>query len=135
MKEIKGIEIVSEAQQSSNEDTDVNYSHCAESEPYALQVTDNSMEPEFPEKCIIIIESVTQCLHEVYATVEYDGELWFRQFCKEGDRAYLRPLNPDYPIIELVRNYYIKGVITQRNVRRNIKHFDPYHSVEKDIMN
>ena len=30
-----------------NEITDLN-SECGSSEPYALQVTDNSMEPEFP---------------------------------------------------------------------------------------
>ena len=31
-------------------------SGCGASEPYALQVTDNSMEPEFPEGCIVLID-------------------------------------------------------------------------------
>ena len=38
-----------------NQLTDMN-SECGSSEPYALQVTDNSMEPEFPKDCIVIVD-------------------------------------------------------------------------------
>ena len=30
------------------------HSECGASEPYALQVTDDSMEDEFPKNCIVI---------------------------------------------------------------------------------
>ena len=35
------------------------HSDCGASEPYALQVTDNSMEPEFENNCVIIANSKT----------------------------------------------------------------------------
>ena len=44
-----------------NEITDLN-SECGSSEPYALQVTDNSMEPEFPKDCIVIVDPSGSCV-------------------------------------------------------------------------
>ena len=32
------------------------HSECGSSEPYALQVTDDSMEDEFPKNCVVIID-------------------------------------------------------------------------------
>ena len=43
-----------------NQLTDMN-SECGSSEPYALQVTDNSMEPEFPKDCIVIVDPSGSC--------------------------------------------------------------------------
>ena len=43
-----------------NQLTDMN-SECGSSEPYALQVTDNSMEPEFPMNCIVIVDPSGAC--------------------------------------------------------------------------
>ena len=49
-----------------NQLTDMN-SECGSSEPYALQVTDNSMEPEFPKDCIVIVDpSGVMCRWTVY---------------------------------------------------------------------
>ncbi len=49
------------------------HSECGASEPYALQVTDNSMEPEFPNGCIVIIDPSGQCSNNSYVFIEYDG--------------------------------------------------------------
>ena len=68
-----------------NEITDLN-SECGSSEPYALQVTDNSMEPEFPKDCIVIVDPSGSCVDGQYIFVEYDGVRWFRKFKKiDGD--------------------------------------------------
>jgi len=50
---------------------------CGSSEPFALQVTDNSMEPEFKAGCIIIIDPAGVIL-------------------KENDRYFIQPLHEDY---------------------------------------
>ena len=54
------------------------HSDCGASEPYALQVTDDSMEPEFSNNCIVIIDPVGQCYHGQFVFVEYKGVRWFR---------------------------------------------------------
>ena len=61
-----------------NQLTDMN-SECGSSEPYALQVTDNSMEPEFPKDCIVIVDPSGSCNDGQYIFVEYDGVRWFRR--------------------------------------------------------
>lgn len=110
--------------QSEDEENDLSLSHCSDLEPYALQVIGDSMEPEFPENCIIIIEPATCCDHGVYVVIEYDNETWFRQLIKHNGKEYLKALHPGYPDIEMVLPYRVIGVITQRNIKRKIKHYD-----------
>ncbi|MCB1878117.1 MAG: S24 family peptidase [Chromatiales bacterium] len=98
-------------------------SSCASSEPFALQVTDNSMEPEFPDKCIIIIDPFPEAGDGAFVVAEYDDVRWFRQFRIIDGRRYLMALNDLYPEIELVEDYTILGLVVQRNVRRKIKHY------------
>lgn len=96
---------------------------CASSEPYALQVLDDSMEPEFPNQCIIIIDPFPQCEDGAFVFVEYDEVRWFRRFVMRDGRKYLVALNERYPEIELTETYTILGLIVQRNVKRKIKHY------------
>lgn len=98
-------------------------SGCESSEPFALQVTDNSMEPEFPDQCIIIIDPFPEATDGAFVMAEYDDVRWFRQFRVINDRKYLMALNDLYPEIELVEDYKILGLVVQRNVRRKIKHY------------
>ena len=103
---------------------------CSYNELYPLQVLDDSMEPEFPQKCIIVIEPSEVCAGGAYAVVSVDGERWFRQFVRDADgSARLVALNSRYPEITLRdKGYRIEGAIVQRNVRRQIKHYNPYRS-------
>ena len=55
-------------------------SSCAELEPFALQVLGDSMEPEFPDQCIVIIEPATQVRHGEYVMALVEGVRWFRQY-------------------------------------------------------
>jgi phage repressor protein C with HTH and peptisase S24 domain len=107
------------AGQSSGGDT------CSESEPFALQVLGDSMEPEFPDKCIIIIEPFEMKIPDTYVFVELEGSKWFRQYKKDDSgREYLYACNDTYPDIDLKdMNWKVLGLIRQRNIKREVKHY------------
>lgn len=101
---------------------------CSYNELYALQVLDDSMEPEFPEKCIIVIEPSQVCASGAFVVISVEEERWFRQFINDGeDNCKLVALKDGYPEIDLNGvEYRIEGVIVQRNIKREIKHYHPY---------
>ncbi len=101
---------------------------CSYNELHALQALDDSMEPEFPKDCIIVIEPSEVCSPGAYVIAAVDGERWFRRFERdEHGREKLTADNPAYPEIPLQGcEFKIEGVIVQRNVRRKIKHYNPY---------
>ena len=104
---------------------------CSYNELHALQVLDDSMEPEFPEKCIIVIEPSNICASGAFVIISVDGERWFRQFITDSQGNRLVALKDGYPDIALDgTNYKIEGVIVQRNIRREIKHYQPYEPTE-----
>ena len=100
------------------------HSDCGASEPYALQVTDDSMEPEFSNNCIVIIDPVGQCHHGQFVFVEYEGVRWFRKYVEDGEKKYLLPLNQTYPSIVLDNYFDIIGIVIQKNEKRKIKHYN-----------
>jgi SOS-response transcriptional repressor LexA len=101
---------------------------CSYNELYALQVLDDSMEPEFPEKCVIVIEPSETCASGAFVVIQVGEERWFRQFISADDSSkILVALNGDYPEIDLSNlQYRIEGVIVQRNIKRDVKHYSPY---------
>jgi phage repressor protein C with HTH and peptisase S24 domain len=103
-------------------------SECQGSEPYALQVLGDSMEPEFPDQCIVILQAMNHVRSGAYVFAEVEGVRWFRQYVKDDDgREWLIALNDLYPEIDLTGlDWRILGVIVQRNVRRQIKHYDNF---------
>ena len=102
-------------------------SSCAGSEPFALQVLGDSMEPEFPDECIVIIEPNTKCSSGAYVFAEIEGSRWFRQYLNDDEGERLVALNDDYPDMPLEGfEWQIHGIIVQRNIRRQIKHYDVY---------
>lgn len=107
-------------------------SSCAELEPYALQVLGDSMEPEFPDQCIVIIEPITQVRNGMYVMALVEGVRWFRQYFNDDSGERLVALNTLYPEIALSGlEWKAEGLIVQRNlkrdrakgVRRNVKHY------------
>lgn len=104
------------------------FTGCSLREPYALQVLGNEMEPEFPDKCIIIIRPEDRCSDGMYVFVEGEGVRWFRQYRRDSvGRETLVAVNDLYPEIDLTGlEWCVLGVIVQRNIRRQIKHY-PYH--------
>jgi SOS-response transcriptional repressor LexA len=104
---------------------------CSYNELHALQVLDDSMEPEFPKDCIIVIEPSEVCASGAYVIATVGEERWFRQFVKHETGDKLVAVNPDYPEIPLQAGACrIEGVIVQRNIRRQIKHYQPYQTNE-----
>ena len=95
---------------------------CSALEPYALQVTGDSMAPEFWDGCIIIVEPGGAVRHGSFVVVDCAGDILFRQLQIAGERRLLKPLNADYPVLELAGNYSICGVVTQRAGRRRSQH-------------
>ena len=95
---------------------------CSALEPYALQVTGDSMAPEFWDGCVIIVEPGGAAHHGSFVVVDCAGDILFRQLEIADGRRLLKPLNSDYPVLELVDNYIIRGVVTQRAGRRRSQH-------------
>ena len=94
---------------------DDSMSGCASSEPFALQVIDDSMEPEFKKDCLIIIDPSGLAVDGAYVIAMIENGYIFRQLHIEDGRYYIQPLNEAYAHekreIELAA---IEGVIIQQ---------------------
>ena len=88
------------------------------SSSYALRVIGDSMEPEFPEGMILIVEPEMDFAPNDFVIVKNGDEATFKQITKDGDDWYLKPLNPRYPIKPLGTAKII-GVV--REATHNIK--------------
>jgi len=95
---------------------------CSELEPYALRVMGDSMEPEFWDGCIIIIEPGGAARHDSFVVVDYQGDTVFRQLKIDNGQHSLVSLKPGYPVIELSGDYTIRGTVIQRAGRRRSQH-------------
>ena len=102
-------------------------SSCSESEPFALQALDDSMEPEFASGCIIIIDPTGHAKDGAYVFAkDNEGEYIFRQLRMVNERYYLAPLNDLYDTIEIRGIGQVEGVITQRAGKRRSYHKSYY---------
>lgn len=91
---------------------------CGALEPYALRVLGDSMEPEFADGCVVIVDPGYLPRHGSYVVVEFAGDVFFRQLVIDGERRFLKPLNPKYGSFELTPPYTIRGGVVQRAGRR-----------------
>ena len=101
-------------------------SSCSALEPYALRVLDDSMAPEFWQGCIVIVDPGQTAQHEAYVVAETGGEVILRQLIIDGERRFLRPLNPAYPTLEWDPPHILRGSVVQRAGTRRVhrKHYD-----------
>lgn len=95
-------------------------------EPYALRVIGDSMAPEFHDGNIVIIDPGHALVNGAFVVVDYGGEVMFGQYALEGDRPWLRFVNPDHAAVELIPPFEFKGVVIQRvgRRRRDRKHYE-----------
>jgi len=91
---------------------------CSALEPYALRVLGDSMEPEFADGCVVIVDPGYAPRDGSYVVVEFAGDVFFRQLVFEGERRFLKALNPKYGTFELTPPYAIRGAVVQRAGRR-----------------
>lgn len=91
-------------------------SSCAAAEPFALMVLGDSMEPEFLERDIIVIEPEGLAKDGSYVFAWLNDEYIFRQLVKRGEQWLLHPLNPAYPDAEIDADLSaVRGVIIQKS--------------------
>ena len=72
------------------------------------------MAPKFPKGVTIIVDPDVEPLHGsfVIALITDTDQTTFKQFVIDG-RAYLKPINPRYPIMEIDGRVTICGVVKQ----------------------
>jgi len=87
---------------------------CSGSEAFALRVLGTSMEPEFMEGEIIVIEPEGALRDGSYVLARHEGEWIFRQLCRAGERWRLHALNPAFPDLALPDLSEVRGVVIQK---------------------
>ena len=88
------------------------------SEPYALQNIGDMMAPEFSENCIIIVDPSMPIHNKAYVIIDFNDELYFRQYFEENGRKLLRCINSLYAEIELDSNFEVHGCVIQQKQRK-----------------
>ncbi len=104
-------------------------SECDKREPYALMNLGNSMEPEFMDGDVIVIEPEHPPYDGAYVIAWHNEEFIFRQLLIRGDEWVIHPLNPAYPDQPLSGPDDVRGVITQKKSpggRKNRKSYGPF---------
>ncbi len=87
---------------------------------FALRVSGDSMEPDFPEGSIIIVEPTLLADPGDYVIVRNgEHEATFKQLIRDGGDWMLKPINPRYPIKPMPRDAVVCGVV--RQVLRTIR--------------
>jgi SOS-response transcriptional repressor LexA len=72
------------------------------------------MEPELPDGVVIIVDPNLPLFQNCFVIIDYQGETMLRQFQERGDKHFIVALNDQYPEIELVGEYNIRGIVSQR---------------------
>jgi DNA polymerase V len=88
---------------------------CSSAEPFALMVLGDSMEPEFVEGEIILIEPEGLAHDGSFVLAQVAGEWTFRQLLRHGVGWRLQALNPAYAATEIADLAVVKGVIIQKS--------------------
>jgi DNA polymerase V len=101
-------------------------SACSGAEAFALLVLGDSMNPEFAEGDVIVIEPEGLATDGSFVLARHDDEWIFRQLAG-GDGAWqLRPLNPNYPAVAIADLSAIRGVVIQKSTPGNRKSIKRY---------
>lgn len=83
---------------------------------FALRVRGVSMEPKYRDGAIIYVDPDRSADHlsNVVVRLEGESEVTFKQLVVEGDKRFLRPLNPDWPgpkLMEINSDAVVCGVV------------------------
>jgi SOS-response transcriptional repressor LexA len=87
---------------------------------FALRIVGDSMTnpagaPSFPEGTIIIVDPERDAKPGKFVVVRQnvDTECTFKQLVRDAGRHFLKPLNPRYPLLEMLPDAVIAGVLVQ----------------------
>ncbi|MHB8370637.1 MAG: LexA family protein [Leptospirales bacterium] len=81
---------------------------------FALRVKGDSMEPDYPDGSIVIVDPDREPRHNADVVVRLNGEMeaTFKRLKIYGSRWYLHPLNDRYPPLPLEgKDFTICGVV------------------------
>ena len=87
------------------------------SETYALKNIGDKMSPEFSENCIIIIDPSMPIHNEAYVIIDFNDELYFRQYFEENGKKIIKSINSLNDEIELDDDFEFKGCVVQQKQR------------------
>ena len=90
-------------------------SNCAGGESFALMVLGTSMEPEFVEGEVIVIEPDGLATDGSYVLAFLAEEWTMRQLVRRGDLWELHALNAAFPDVSIPDLTPVKGVIIQKS--------------------
>ena len=99
---------------------------CSSGELVALMVLGDSMQPEFTEGEVIVIEPEGLARDGSYVLAMQAEELIFRQLRRQASGWLLHPLNPAYPDLAIADLTPVRGVIIQKSQpgrRRSLKRY------------
>lgn len=111
---------------SADQPQDQALSACSEAEPFALMVLGDSMEPEFLDQEIIVIEPEGLARDGSYVIAFHNEEYTFRQLVKREAGWALHALNPGYPDHPIANLDCIKGVVILKKKpgrRKSVKYY------------
>ena len=87
---------------------------CSSTEPFALQVVDDSMEPEFKKGVIIVIDAQGHVQSGSYVVAEIESGYIFRRLFMENGEYILRAVKEGNEDIKISGLEQVKGVIIQQ---------------------
>ena len=98
---------------------------CSAGESFALRVIGDDMAPEFNDGEIIIIEPDGALRDGSFVLAQHEGEWFFRQLRRDGERWSLQALKAELPVLPLPDLAAVRGVIIQKAVpgRRRLSKF------------
>ncbi len=105
---------------------DAALSACTNAEPYALMVLGDSMEPEFADGDIIVVEPEGLATDGSFVLAWHNDEYIFRQLVKMPSGWTLHALNSAYADTAIPGLECVKGVVIQKKKpgsRKSIKHY------------
>ena len=76
------------------------------------------MSPGFSENCIIIVDPGMPIHNKAFVIIDFNDELYFRQYVIENKKQLLRCLNSLYDDIQLNSDFEVRGCVTQQKQRK-----------------
>ena len=81
---------------------------------FALRIHNDSMQPEFTDGDIIVIDPHAPQDDGSYVVAIHDNQTALRKLVLDGTTLYLKPLNPQYPMFSWDEGTRIVGVVKQK---------------------
>ena len=92
------------------------------------------MMPEFSDCALLVIDPAMPLHHAAYAIIEYQEELYFRQYIEKDNQKRLCALNTAYTDIALTETFVVKGCIVQQKQRGlPAKHYYKFNQQTKKL--